>query len=333
MSIGEPVLEVKDLATYYYLGKQELKAVDGVSFNIEARRTLGLAGESGCGKTTTAYSILRILAENGKIARGSVKLGGVELTELSDEEMRKIRWKKASIVFQYAMNAFNPVLRIGNQIVEVIREKDKVSEQEARLIVSTLFDEVGLKPERQRDYPHEFSGGMLQRAIIAQALACDPQLIIADEPVTALDVIVQNKILDLLRKLQDKYNLAVLFITHDLSVVAENCHDVGIMYAGNLVEVGTAEDVFKRSVHPYSYKLIGAFPSVVGPKKRLQFIPGTPPNLMSLPSGCRFHPRCPFAQRICAEEVPPFVEVSDGHFSRCHFAGELDLVPDEGGVQ
>ena len=291
MVTHDPVLQVKDLATYYYLGDRELKAVDGVSFNIDAKRTLGLAGESGCGKTTTAYSLMRILAENGKISRGSINLGGVELTTLSEEEMRKLRWKKASIVFQYAMNAFNPVLRIGHQIVEVIREKGDYSKEDAVNIVSELFDEVGLKPERQTDYPHEFSGGMLQRAIIAQALACDPQLIIADEPVTALDVIVQNKILDLLRKLQEKYNLAVLFITHDLSVVAENCHDVGIMYAGNLVEVGNVEAVFKRSLHPYSYKLIGAFPSVVGPKKRLEFIPGTPPNLMNLPKGCRFHPR------------------------------------------
>ncbi len=325
MASNDPVLQVKDLATYYYLGDKELKAVDGVSFDISARRTLGLAGESGCGKTTTAYSIMRILAENGKIARGSINLGGVELTELSDEEMRQLRWKKASIVFQYAMNAFNPVLRIGKQIVEVIQEKDDFSQDEAVQIVNDLFDEVGLKPERQTDYPHEFSGGMLQRAIIAQALACDPQLIIADEPVTALDVIVQNKILDLLRKLQDKYNLAVLFITHDLSVVAENCHDVGIMYAGNLVEWGTAEDVFKRSVHPYSYKLIGAFPSVVGPKKRLEFIPGSPPNLLSIPKGCRFHPRCPFAQARCETDVPEYTEVTDGHFAKCHFAGELDL--------
>ncbi|MCK4568604.1 MAG: ABC transporter ATP-binding protein [Candidatus Thorarchaeota archaeon] len=325
MATHDPVLQVKDLATYYYLGDKELKAVDGVSFNIDAKRTLGLAGESGCGKTTTAYSLMRILAENGKITRGSINLGGVDLTQLSDEEMRRVRWKRASIVFQYAMNAFNPVLRIGRQIVEVIQEKDDYSKEEAVNIVSELFDEVGLKPERQTDYPHEFSGGMLQRAIIAQALACDPQLIIADEPVTALDVIVQNKILDLLRKLQEKYNLAVLFITHDLSVVAENCHDVGIMYAGNLVEVGNVEAVFKRSLHPYSYKLIGAFPSVVGPKKRLEFIPGTPPNLMNLPTGCRFHPRCPFAKDKCATDVPEFREIEDGHFAKCHYAGELDL--------
>ncbi len=319
------VLEVNDLATYYQLGKEVVKAVDGVTFNIDSKRTLGLAGESGCGKTTTAYSILRILPENGSIVRGSIKLGGQELTKLTDEEMRAVRWKKASIVFQYAMNAFNPVLRIGRQIVEVIREKDEVSEEEAIMTVSTLFDEVGIKPERQSDYPHEFSGGMLQRAIIAQALACDPQLIIADEPVTALDVIVQNKILDLLRKLQEKYSLGVLFITHDLSVVAENCHDVGIMYAGNLVELGRAEEVFKGSLHPYTFKLIGAFPSIVGPKKRLHFIPGNPPNFLNLPQGCRFNPRCPFAQDICRSELPELREINDGHFAKCHFAGELDF--------
>ncbi|MHA2310836.1 MAG: ABC transporter ATP-binding protein, partial [Candidatus Thorarchaeota archaeon] len=199
------------------------------------------------------------------------------------------------------------------------------SEEAASLTVAGLFEEVGLEPSRIDDYPHEFSGGMLQRAIIAQALSCDPRLIIADEPVTALDVIVQNKILDLLRTLQAKYNLGVLFITHDLSVVAENCTQVGIMYAGNLMELGTATSVFKESLHPYTYKLIGAFPSVTGPKRRLEFIPGTPPNLMRPPSGCKFHPRCPWAQSICSKELPNFEEISNGHYARCHFAGTLDL--------
>ncbi|MHA1905055.1 MAG: ABC transporter ATP-binding protein [Candidatus Thorarchaeota archaeon] len=319
------MLEIKDLATYYYLGNDTVKAVDGVSFNIEQKQTLGLAGESGCGKTTTAYSILRILPENGEVVRGSVILDGEDLATKTEEEMRQLRWKKASIVFQYAMNAFNPVLRIGRQIIEVIREKDGVSEKAATVTVSGLFEEVGLEPERKFDFPHEFSGGMLQRAIIAQALACDPRLIIADEPVTALDVVVQNKILDLLRKLQDKYKLAVLFITHDLSVVAENCHQVGIMYAGNIVELGSAEDVFKNSLHPYSYKLVGAFPSVTGPKKKLHFIPGSPPNLVSPPSGCRFHPRCPFAQDICVTDEPVYEEIEPGHFAKCHFAGSLDM--------
>lgn len=319
------VLEVENLKTYYYLGKESVKAVDGVSFKIEAKETLGLAGESGCGKTTTAYSIMRLLPENGRIVQGTIRLGDEEITALSEEEMRYIRWRKASIIFQYAMNAFNPVLRIGAQIVEVIREKEGVSKEEAKATVSDLFDEVGLEPKRQRDYPHEFSGGMLQRAIIAQSLACDPMLVIADEPVTALDVIVQNKILDLLRKLQEKYELAVLFITHDLSVVAENCHNVGIMYAGNLVEVGSAEAVFKHNLHPYTSKLIGAFPSVVGEKKRLQFIPGTPPNLLNPPVGCRFHPRCPYAQDICKDKEPVYREINQGHYAKCHFAGELSF--------
>jgi len=319
------VLEVDNLVTKYKLGKRTVHAVDGVSFKIDAKETLGLAGESGCGKTTTAYSIMRILPENGFVDSGRILLDGDDLVPKTEDEMRDIRWRYASIVFQYAMNAFNPVLRIGKQIIEVMREKDNMTKEEAVKIASDLFDEVGLEPGRLMDFPHEFSGGMLQRAIIAQALACDPRLIIADEPVTALDVVVQNKILDLLRKLQDKYNLAVLFITHDLSVVAENCDSVGIMYAGNLVEKGSATAIYKETLHPYTSKLIGAFPSIIGPKKRLEFIPGSPPNLVKPPSGCKFHPRCPFAQDICSTEVPEFREIKSEHFVRCHFAGELDL--------
>ncbi|MBD3157145.1 MAG: ATP-binding cassette domain-containing protein [Candidatus Lokiarchaeota archaeon] len=319
------VLDVKNLTTHYLLGKKRVKAVEDASFTIDKQETLGLAGESGCGKTTTAYSIMRILPENGRIVGGQVLLDGDDLISKPMKEMRKIRWKTASIVFQYAMNAFNPVLRIGNQIIEVMREKYDITESDAKEKVADLFDEVGLEPERMMDYPHEFSGGMVQRAIIAQALSCDPKLIIADEPVTALDVIVQNKILDLLRSLQKKYDLGVLFITHDLSVVAENCDSTAIMYAGNIVEKSTTSNVFNRSLHPYSHKLIGAFPSVSGPKKRLEFIPGTPPNLINPPSGCKFHPRCPYAQDICKVEIPEYREVNPGHFARCHFAGELDL--------
>ncbi|MHA1636393.1 MAG: ABC transporter ATP-binding protein [Candidatus Thorarchaeota archaeon] len=320
-----PMLEVNNLSTHYYLKGKVVKAVDNVSFSIEKGETLGVAGESGCGKTTTAYSILRILPENGRIVGGSITLDGEILTEKTEEEMRRIRWRKGSIVFQYAMNAFNPVLRIGKQIIEVLQEKYHVGDIEARGKVSDLFDEVGLEPERMMDYPHAFSGGMLQRAIIAQALSCDPRLIIADEPVTALDVIVQNKILDLLRKLQKKYSLAVLFITHDLSVVAENCTNTAIMYAGNMVEFGKTSDVYKRSLHPDTRKLIGAFPSVKGPKKRLEFITGTPPNLLDPPPGCKFHPRCSFAKDICKEKIPEYRELTPGHHVMCHFAGEIDL--------
>ncbi|PNX51899.1 MAG: hypothetical protein BV458_10930 [Thermoplasmata archaeon M9B2D] len=296
-----PMLEVSNLSTHYYLGKDPVRAVENVSFTIDKQETLGVAGESGCGKTTTAYSIMRILPENGKIIGGSIHLDGDELVSKTEEEMRQLRWRSASIVFQYAMNAFNPVIRIVDQITEVMMEKEEITEEEAVKTVGALFNEVGLEPSRMRDYPHEFSGGMLQRAIIAQALSCDPKLIIADEPVTALDVIVQNKILDLLRKLQKKYDLGVLFITHDLSVVAENCHSTAIMYA------------------------IGAFPSISGPKKRLEFIPGTPPNLLNPPSGCKFHPRCPFAEDVCKTDEPEYREISPGHYVRCHFAGELNL--------
>lgn len=320
-----PMLEVSNLSTHYYLGKNPVRAVENVSFTIDKQETLGVAGESGCGKTTTAYSIMRILPENGKIIGGSIHLDGDELVSKTEEEMRQLRWRSASIVFQYAMNAFNPVIRIVDQITEVMMEKEEITEEEAVKTVGALFNEVGLEPSRMRDYPHEFSGGMLQRAIIAQALSCDPKLIIADEPVTALDVIVQNKILDLLRKLQKKYDLGVLFITHDLSVVAENCHSTAIMYAGNIVEKGTTNNVFKHSLHPYTYKLIGAFPSISGPKKRLEFIPGTPPNLLNPPSGCKFHPRCPFAEDVCKTDEPEYREISPGHYVRCHFAGELNL--------
>jgi peptide/nickel transport system ATP-binding protein len=207
--------------------------------------------------------------------------------------------------------------------VEVIREKQDITQEEAVQRVKDLFDEVGLEEKRIGNYPHEFSGGMRQRAIIAQALACEPKLIIADEPVTALDVIVQNKILELLRALQQKYQLAVLLITHDLSVVAENCDAVGIMYAGNLVEVGSAKAVFKESFHPYTYKLVGAFPSISGPKRRLEFIPGTPPDLIRPPPGCRFHTRCPYAKAVCNQKVPQLREIKKAHTAACHFAGEL----------
>jgi len=319
------MLDVKNLVTHYFLGQEAVSAVEDVSFTIEQGETLGLAGESGCGKTTTAYSIMRLLAENGQIIRGQILLDGEDLTQKTEKQMRKIRWRDVSIVFQYAMNAFNPVLKIGKQIIEVIRDKEDVTKTVAEERVKALFEEVGLEPERIYDYPHEFSGGMRQRAIIAQALALEPKLIIADEPVTALDVIVQNKILELLSELQERYKLGVLLITHDLSVVAENSDKVGIMYAGMLMETGTATEVFKETLHPYTYKLIGAFPSVSGPKHRLEFIPGTPPNLLNPPSGCRFHPRCPWAQAICVKSVPDYRDLGKGHFVACHFAGELNF--------
>jgi len=316
---------VKNLRTYYRLGSETVYAVDGVSFSIDAGETFGLAGESGCGKTTVAKSIMRILPENGFIADGKIWLDGQEIVGLSEKESKEFRWRKVSMVFQYAMSAFNPVLRVGDQIAEVIGEKEGCTKDVAYEKVKKLFEEVGLEPSRIRDYPHEFSGGMRQRAIIAQALACNPKLIIADEPVTALDVIIQGKILDLLKRLKEKYDLAVLLITHDLSVIAEESDRVGIMYAGNLVEVGEVVSVFKEPLHPYTAKLIGAFPSIIGKKTKLEFIPGVPPDLVSPPKGCKFHERCPYAKPVCKVEPPEQKEFSKGHMVACHFAGELDL--------
>lgn len=319
------VLKVENLTTHYRLGRETVYAVDDVSFSIDAGETFGLAGESGCGKTTVAKSIMRILPENGFIAGGKIWLDGQEIVGLTEKEAKKFRWHKASMVFQYAMSAFNPVLRVGDQIAEVLQEKEGCSKDVAYERVKKLFEEVGLEPSRIRDYPHEFSGGMRQRAIIAQALACEPKLIIADEPVTALDVIIQGKILDLLKKLKEKYRLAVLLITHDLSVIAEESDYVGIMYAGSLMEVGDVVSIFKEPLHPYTAKLIGAFPSVVGKKTKLEFIPGAPPDLISPPKGCKFHERCPFAKPICKVKRPKRKEFGKGHLVECHFAGELDL--------
>jgi len=236
-----------------------------------------------------------------------------------------VRWKKVSMIFQFAMNAFNPVLRVGDQIAEILIEKEGYSKEDAYRRVKELFAMVELEPSRIRDYPHEFSGGMRQRAIIAQALACNPKLLIADEPVTALDVVTQGKIIELLKRLQKELNLSVLFITHDLSVIAEVSNRIGIMYAGNIVEIGDVVSVFKEPLHPYTAKLIGAFPSIIGEKKKLEFIPGAPPDLAFPPPGCRFNPRCPYAKEICRREIPKLRELEKGHLAACHFSGELDL--------
>jgi len=319
------ILEVENLSTYYLLGNKTVYAVDNACFSIDAGETFGLAGESGCGKTTVAKSIMRILPDNGFIANGKIWLDGQEIVSLSEKEVKELRWRKVSMIFQNALNAFNPILRVGDQIAEVIQEKEGCTKDLAYKRVKKLFKEVGLDPLRIKDYPHEFSGGMRQRAIIAQALACNPKLIICDEPVTALDVIMQGKILDLLKKLKEKHDLAILLITHDLSVIAEASTNVGIMYAGSLMEVGDVISVFKEPLHPYTAKLIGAFPSVIGKKTRLEFIPGNPPNMISPPKGCKFHERCPFAEPICKIEPPKLREFDKGHLVACHFAGELDL--------
>jgi peptide/nickel transport system ATP-binding protein len=317
------VLEVEGLVTHFLTSQGAVDAVSGVSFSVEAGQTFGLAGESGCGKTTTALSIMGLLPSNGRVMGGRIVLDGEDLIGKDEREMREVRWRKVSIVFQGAMNALNPVINVGEQIAEVIIEKEEVTKDEAWDRVRELFDLVELEPDRVTDYPHEFSGGMRQRVMIAMALANYPKLVIADEPITALDVIVQNQILDLMKNLQGRLNLSQILITHDLSVIAETCDKVGIMYAGKLMEYGGAGPIFKTPFHPYTSALIGAYPSIVGEKRDLKFIPGAPPNLINPPTGCRFHPRCPHAQEICSQEEPEYREEAPGHYAACHFVGEL----------
>ena len=318
-----PILEVEDLVTQYETMQGPVEAVGGISFTIEEGQTFGLAGESGCGKTTAALSIMGLLPSNGRIVGGRIILDGENILEKNERELREIRWKKVSIVFQGAMNALNPVINVGEQIAEVILEKEDVTKEEAWERVRGIFELVELEASRVKDYPHEFSGGMRQRVMIAMALACNPKLVIADEPITALDVIVQNQILELMKNLQYRMNLSQILITHDLSVIAEACDRVGIMYAGKLVEHGNVEPIFKNPLHPYTSLLIGAYPSIVGEKKTLNFIPGAPPNLINPPKGCKFHPRCPYAKPRCSSEEPEYKEEEPGHYAACHFIDEL----------
>jgi len=414
------LLDIRDLRVYYGVLKGDVKAVDGVNFTAERSKTVGLVGESGCGKTTMAFSILQILPMNARVVTGEVRFndelvfrapltrelkfllehdGSTELAgdilarrsemlkrdeasnaanqlmpilqeeasliddaqkvlangvadpqtlkaDLAElirrrerawnrgftrislarsqrERMQTLRWSQVSMIFQGAMNAFNPVYKVGDQIEEALETHMKLTSAERKARIEELFRLVGMTPDRAKGYPHEFSGGMKQRAMIAMALACKPDLIIADEPTTALDVIMQDRILGEIRDLQKELNLAMMIITHDISVVAEVSDRIVIMYAGEVVEEGSTEDVFEKPSHPYAIGLLEAFPSVKGPRKKLRAIPGSPPDLVNPPSGCRFHPRCRFAQDICTRVAPELVEVQSGHQSRCHFAKEI----------
>jgi len=312
------LLEVEDLKMYYETLRGPVHAVENVSFKLEKGMALGLAGESGCGKTSIALSILRLLPSNGKIISGKVILDGENLLGADEKWFRKeVRWKKLSMIFQGAMNALHPIFKVGDQIAEAITLHEKVTREEALDRAAKLLDLVGVKAERIDRYPHELSGGMKQRVVIAMALACNPLLIIADEPTTALDVIVQGQVLKVIKELQQKLSLSMIEISHDLSLISETCHEVAIMYAGNIVEYGDVISIFKNPLHPYTEKLIGAFPSVVGPRREIATIPGFPPDLLNPPSGCRFHPRCPHAKETCTKNEPTLVEFEKKHFVAC----------------
>jgi len=317
------LLEVRDLKTYFFTTKGPVKAVDGVSFEVGRAEALGLAGESGCGKTTAALSILRLLQSPGRTIEGKVIFEGEDLLEKSEEEMQAIRWKKISIIFQGAMNALNPVFKIGEQIAEGITVHENVSENTAEKRAEKLLELVGLDKSRFNNYPHELSGGMRQRAMIAMALACNPDLVIADEPATALDVIVQAQVLKLMKDLQKRLKLSMILITHDLSMIAETCNKIAIMYAGKIAEYAQAISLFKNPMHPYTQGLLKAFPDVRSRGGMLSSIPGDPPDLLNPPSGCGFHPRCPYAKAICSKKEPELREVEKRHYTACHLTGKF----------
>lgn len=314
------LLDVQDLKTYYTILRGHVKAVDGVSFQVKKGQALGLAGESGCGKTTIALSILKLLPQAGRIVGGKILFNTRDLVEIDDDEMRsKVRWKGISIVFQGAMNALNPVYKVEEQIIEaILAHEPDVSKNDALEREGKLLETVGIEPSRAASYPHEFSGGMRQRALIAMALASNPELLIADEPGTALDVIVAAQVLKLMKDLKTRLNLGMILITHDLSIIAETCDRVAIMYAGKIAEYADAVTIFKEPLHPYTQGLIGAFPSIKAAKRRISSIPGVPPDLLDPPAGCRFNPRCEYAMAVCKENEPEFSEIRKGHYIACH---------------
>ena len=312
-------LEVKDLSVIYTQNRKTVHAVNGVSFTLEKGKTLGLVGETGAGKTTIAKAIMRILPDvAAKITGGEILVDGESVLDKTEEQMRAFRGKKAAMIFQDPMTALNPLMTVGDQILEVLLLHNDYDKKTGMEKAGDMLEMVGIPRERYVEYPHQFSGGMKQRVVIAMALACDPELLLADEPTTALDVTIQAQVLDLIRELKEKYNTSMILITHDLGVVAETCDSVAVIYAGRIVEYGSLEDVFDHPQHSYTKGLFGSLPGMAVGEKRLRSINGLPPDPTNLPQGCSFAPRCPNAcDKCCADAETPYVEVSPGHFVRC----------------
>jgi oligopeptide/dipeptide ABC transporter ATP-binding protein len=313
------LLDVVDLKTYFKSMDGVVKAVDGVDFSLRPGQTLGVVGESGCGKSVTSLSVMRLVDRPGYLAGGQMMFKNRDLSKISERQMRDVRGDEISMIFQEPMTSLNPVFTVGNQVREAITEHRKVSKAEAQARTVELFRMVGIpSPERRvKDYPHNMSGGMRQRVMIAMGLALQPDLLIADEPTTALDVTIQAQILELMRDLRTKNNTAVLLITHDIGVVAEMADDVIVMYTGKVVERGTVHQVLKAPKHPYTVGLLNSIPSIGEKGQRLNVIPGTVPSPLNLPKGCPFAPRCPHAMAVCREERPPLKELPDGSATRC----------------
>ena len=309
---------MRDLQVEYLTARGPVRAVDGISFSIRPGEVFGLAGESGSGKSTVAHAITRILHPPAVITGGEVRFRGQDVLAMSDAELARFRWREVSMVFQSAMNALNPVMTIGEQIIDTILAHQAVSKREARNRAASLLDVVGIESRRLDAYPHQLSGGMRQRAVIAIALALNPPLMIMDEPTTALDVVVQQEILLQIEELKEQFGFSILFITHDLSLLIEFSDRIAIMYAGQIVEQAASRDLFDAPEHPYTRGLMSSFPALTGEKQRLTGIPGSPPDMLHPPSGCRFHPRCPLVRPLHTEIVPRLRETHPGHFVACH---------------
>ena len=313
------IIEIKDLVVEYHTDNEVVHAVNGISLSLERGKTLGLVGETGAGKTTLALSIMKLLPKvTGRVAGGSILFDGKELLTAPENEMRLIRGNQISIIFQDPMTSLNPVLTVGDQIAEVVEQHMKLDKGGVQDRVDEILELVGIPPERKNGYPHQFSGGMKQRIVIAIALACDPQLLLADEPTTALDVTIQSQILDMMEELKHKLNASIIFITHDLGVVAEFCDYVAIVYAGEILEIGTAEDIYESDKrHPYTVGLFESVPNLEVETDRLKPVDGLMPDPVQLPTGCKFHPRCPHCMDICRTQVPE-EKVFGTHRIKCH---------------
>ncbi len=316
---GRNILEIENLVVEYKTDNEIVHAVNGISFSLERGKTLGLVGETGAGKTTLALSIMKLLPRvTGRVAGGAIRFNGQDLTQTSENEMRLIRGGLISMIFQDPMTSLNPVITVGEQIAEVVAQHMELDRKGIEDSVDQILELVGIPPERKNEYPHQFSGGMKQRIMIAIALACDPQLLLADEPTTALDVTIQSQILDMMEELKHKFNTTIIFITHDLGVVAEFCDYVAVMYAGEIVEIGTAEDVYESGKrHPYTVGLFESVPNLEVESERLKPVDGLMPDPVQLPTGCKFHPRCPHCMEICKTQVPED-KVFGTHRIKCH---------------
>ncbi|MGE5614637.1 MAG: ABC transporter ATP-binding protein [Bacillota bacterium] len=317
MAENDIVLDIKDLVVHYVLKRETVEAVNGISFSLKKGRAIGLVGETGAGKTTTALSIMNLVPSPGEIKSGTVNVCGYDILKLKTNQLKKVRGKDVSMIFQDPMTALNPVMRVGDQIAESIMIHGSVPKAEAFERAVEMLELVGISGERATEYPHQFSGGMKQRVVIAIALSCNPQILIADEPTTALDVTIQAQVLDMMNELKRKFNTALVMITHDLGVVAKMCDEVAVMYAGRIVESGTLEDVFNYTMHPYTEGLFNSLPDLDNKKAELKPIPGLMPDPTKLPPGCVFAPRCQYATEACTKKRPELLKVSDTHAIAC----------------